>query len=358
MVRKDDILVRLGGDEFMLLARNLSDFRIADDIAQQIVETMRNTFGLRGSELQISASVGIAMYPQDGTDVETLMRKADIAMYQAKSAGRDRYRMFASDPGEPQAERRMLESELRRAIEEHELRHYYQPQVDLKTGQVQCVEALLRWHHPRLGVLLPERFLSLAEETGLINSLSAWVLDDACQQLRAWDIAGLTGFSVAINLSPNQLMDRALIPALEQALARNGIAADRLEWEISEATAMQHNTLARTMFERAADMHVGLTIDDFGTGQSSLASLRQYPVRKIKIDGRFIHGIPAEPDKRTVTDAILHMARPLGLKVVAECVETQEQLEYLREHGCDIGQGFLFSQPLRAEQFERWMTRH
>lgn len=356
VVRKDDILVRLGGDEFMLLARNLSDMRIADDIAQQIVDTMRNTFSLRGSELQISASVGIAMYPQDGSDMDTLMKKADIAMYQAKSAGRDRYRMFSAPAGG--GERHMLASELRRAIEEHELRHYYQPQIDLKTGKVSGVEALLRWHHPRLGVLSPASFLPVAEETGLINTVSAWVLDDVCLQLRAWEKAGLDSFPIALNLSASQLMDRALLPALEQALERTGVPASRLEWEITEGTAMQHNTVTAAMLDRVAALQLSLAIDDFGTGYTNMSCLRQYPVRKIKIDGRFVSGLPEEDDKRLITDAIIAMARSLGLHVVAEGVETPEQLGYLREHGCDIAQGFLFSQPLRADQFEKWLIQH
>lgn len=358
LVRKDDVLVRLGGDEFMLLARNLSDMRIADDIAQQIVDTMRNTFCLQGCELQISASVGIALYPQDGMDIETLMKKADIAMYQAKSAGRDQYQMFSPRLSDQATDRHALESELRRAIEERELRHYYQPQVDLKTGKVRCVEALLRWHHPRHGVLLPASFLPLAEETGLINTISAWVLDDACQQLRTWQKAGLDGFNVAINLSASQLMDRALLPALEEALERTGIAPTKLEWEIKESTAMQHNTMASSLLDRVAELQVGLSIDDFGTGYSNVAYLQQYPVHKVKIDASFVRGLPNESDKSAVTDAIISMARPLGLDVVAEGVETSEQMEYLRAHGCDIAQGYYFSKPLTPDQFEKWLIRH
>ncbi|HVL75732.1 MAG TPA: EAL domain-containing protein [Noviherbaspirillum sp.] len=358
VVRKDDILVRLGGDEFMLLARNLSDMRIADDIAQQVVETMRNTFCLKGRELQISASVGIAMYPQDGSDIETLMKKADLAMYQAKSAGRDQYQMFSARLDEASTDRHTLEHELRRAIEERELRHYYQPQIDIRTGKVRCVEALLRWHHPEQGVLPPARFLPLAEETGLINTISAWALDDICQQLRTWEKAGMDGFRIAVNLSASQLMDRALLPALEQALERTGIPGQKLEWEIKESTAMQHNTMASSLLDRVAELEVGLSIDDFGTGYSNMAYLRKYPVRKVKIDGSLVGGLPDGRDHRAITDAIISMARPLGLDVVAEGVETPEQLEYLREHGCDIAQGFYFSQPLTADQFEKWLIRH
>lgn len=358
VVRKDDILVRLGGDEFMLLARNISNMRIADDIASQIVETMRGTFSLQGRELQISASVGIALYPFDGTDIETLMKKADIAMYHAKAAGRDQYQMFAPRLDNGVAQRSALESELRRALQEHELQHYYQPQVDLRTGKVRCVEALLRWQHPRLGTLLPASFLPVAEESGLIHDISLWVFNNACEQLHEWTAQGLDHINIAINLSSSQLMDRALWPALELALERTGVPGHRLEWEVKESTVMQHHTITSSMLDRVADMQIGLSIDDFGTGYSNMAYLRRYPVRKVKIDSSFVNGLPGEGDDRAITEAIISMAQPLGLDVVAEGVETPQQMDYLREHGCDIAQGYFFSQPLTAEQFEKWLIRH
>jgi diguanylate cyclase (GGDEF)-like protein/PAS domain S-box-containing protein len=358
VVRKDDILVRLGGDEFMLLARHLSDMHIAEDIALQIVEAMRSTFSLQGRELQISASVGIALYPFDGTDIETLMKKADIAMYHAKSAGRDQYRMFASRLNDSPVNRSTLERELQRAIDEGELQHYYQPQVDLGSGKVRCVEALLRWHHPQHGVLLPADFLPAAEQSGLISRISAWALNDACKQLNAWDRQGLSEFTIAINLSASQLMDRALLPALEHALERSGVAAHRLEWEIKESTVMHHNTMSISMLNRMTEMHIGLSIDDFGTGYSNMAHLRHYPVHKVKIDSSFVNGLPGKKDDCAITDAIISMALPLGFNVVAEGVETQQQMAYLREHGCDIAQGYFFTQPLTAEQFEKWLVRH
>jgi diguanylate cyclase (GGDEF)-like protein/PAS domain S-box-containing protein len=358
VVRKDDILVRLGGDEFMLLARNLSNMNIADDIAAQIVDTMRGTFSLQGRELQISASVGIALYPFDGTDIDTLMKKADIAMYHAKSAGRDQYQMFAPHLNDGMSNRSALEAELRRAIDERELQHYYQPQIDLKTGKVRCVEALLRWRHPRLGVLLPDSFLAVAEESGMIHDISAWVMNDACDQLSAWTAQGLDEFNLAINLSSSQLMDRALLSVLENALQRTGVAARRLEWEVKESTVMQHHTMTSSMLDRVTGMDIGLSIDDFGTGYSNMAYLRRYPVHKVKIDSSFVNGLPGEGDDRAITDAIISMAQPLGLDVVAEGVETPQQIEYLREHGCDFAQGYFFTQPLTAEQLQTWLIRH
>ena len=358
VVRKEDVLVRLGGDEFMLLARNLSNMRIADDIAQQIVETMRGVFALQGRELQISASVGIAIYPFDGTDIDTLMKKADIAMYHAKSAGRNQYQMFAPQLSDNATQRSTLEVELRHAIEERELVHYYQPQIDLRTGKVRCVEALLRWRHPRLGLLLPSTFLPVAEESGLIQRISSWVLNDACEQMSQWTMRGMEDFTLAINLSASQLMDRSLLPTLENALDRTGVPAHLLEWEVKESTVMQHHTMTSSMLDRVTDLRIGLSIDDFGTGYSSMAYLRRYPVRKVKIDSSFVDGLPGEKDDRAITDAIISMAQPLGLDVVAEGVETSLQMEYLRERGCDIAQGYFFTQPLTAEQFETWLIRH
>ncbi|RZI40649.1 EAL domain-containing protein [Herbaspirillum sp. HC18] len=358
VVRKEDILVRLGGDEFMLVARNLSDMRIADDIAQQIVETMHGPFSLQGRELQISASVGIAIYPFDGTDIDTLMKKADIAMYHAKSAGRDQYHMFGSQLSERATKRSTLEVELRQAIVERELVHLYQPQIDLRTGKVRCVEALLRWRHPRLGLLLPSAFLPVAEESGLIQRISAWSLNEACEQLRTWHMHGMEEFALAINLSASQLMDRTLLQVLESALDRTGVPAHRLEWEVKESTVMQHHTMTTSMLDRLSELRIGLSIDDFGTGYSSMAYLRRYPVRKVKIDSSFVDGLPGEGDDRAITDAIISMAHPLGLDVVAEGVETPQQMDYLRERGCDIAQGYFFTQPLTAEQLETWVIRH
>lgn len=357
IVRTDDILVRLGGDEFLLLTRNLTDARIAGDIAQQIVDIMHNTFVLHGHALQISASVGIAFYPFDGADIDTLMKKADIAMYEAKSAGRDRYHMFTPTLPEGMNHRSALETDLRKAIEAQELQHYYQPQIDLQTGQVRCVEAFLRWPHPHYGILLPAHFMSMAEKSGLIHDISEWALNDACDQIAAWRALGLGDFHIAINLSAGQLMDQDLLPALEHALSRTGVSGEHLEWEIQESVVMQHNPMTASMLEHAAAMRIGMTIDDFGTGYSSLSYLRHYPVHKVKIDCSFVHGLPDHGDDCAITDAIISMAQPLGLDVVAEGVETPEQMAYLRDHGCRIGQGYYFTQPLTAEQFEKWLVR-
>ena len=361
LVRKDDVLARLGSDEFMLLAQNLDDMRIAEDIAQQIIDAVNAPFTLRGHELQVSVSVGIALYPFDGADIDTLMKKADIALYHAKSGGRNRYEMFSPRHGSRLSKQSVLESELRRAVRERELRHYYHPQVDLRTGKVRCVEALLRWHHPRQGLLLPSAFLPLAEHSGLIHTITRWVMNDACDQLRSWHKKGLEGlerFNIAINLAAGQLTDDGLLAVLEDALERTGVAAAQLEWEIQENTVMRHATMVTSLLDRLADLQIGLSIDDFGTGYSNLGYLRRYPVRKVKIDRSLIQSLPDEGDGRAITDAIILMAQPLGLDVVAEGVETARQMEYLRARGCHIAQGYYFTQPLTADQFETWLIRH
>lgn len=358
VVRKDDLLLRANGDRFLLLARNLGDARVADNIGQEIIDVLQGTYSLKGCEVRASASAGVALYPLDGSDFNTLHTHAQIALAHAKSGGRNCYRMYSPRLAHRLESRSVLEVELRRAIREGELQHFYQPQVDLQTGTIHCVEALLRWRHPQHGILLPSAFLPTAEEFGLMQQISAWVLRDACEQLRKWEESGHERIHIAVNLSTAQITDARLLQMLEDALDRSGVPATRLELEISESTAMRRDVMSASVLERIAEMEIGLSIDDFGTGYSNMAYLRRYPVHKVKIDRSLVSGLPAASDERAVTDAIISMAQPLGLDVVAEGVETQEQLDYLRDRGCDIAQGFYFTQPLTADQFETWLIRH
>ena len=358
VVRKDDTLLRVGGDRFLLLARKLGDMRIADDIGQEIVETLQGAYSLQAREVEVSASVGVALYPLDGNDLDTLQKHAEIALAHAKSGGRNGYRMYSPRLAHRVEGKSVLEGDLRRAIRESELQHFYQPQVDLRTGKTRCVEALLRWRHPRHGTLLPAAFLPLAEEYGLMQHVSAWVLRDVCAQLRIWNERGLDRFCIAINLSTTQMADHGLLPMLEEVIERSGIAGSQLELEISESTAMRRDAMSASLLSRIAEMQIGLSIDDFGTGYSNMTYLRRYPVHKVKIDRSLVDGLPGASDERAVTDAIISMALPLGLDVVAEGVETQQQLDYLRARGCGIAQGYYFSEPLTADQFETWLTRH
>ncbi|NEX60508.1 sensor domain-containing protein [Noviherbaspirillum galbum] len=357
IVRKDDMLVRMGNDQFMLLARNLGDMRVADDIGQEIVDTLQDAFALQGGSVNITASVGVALYPLDGNDFDTLHKHAQIAMANAKSGGRNRYRMYSPRLAHRVEGKSVADSELRRAIRESELQHYYQPQIDLRTGQIRCVEALLRWRHPVHGMMLPAGFLPLAEESGLMPNITSWVVREACAQLRRWKEAGHE-LVMAVNLSTTQMIDKALIATLEDALERNNLAGTQLELEISESTAMRQDAMSTALLARIADMRIGLSIDDFGTGYSNMAYLRRYPVHKVKIDRSLVDGLPAAGDESAVTDAIISMAQALGLEVVAEGVESQAQLDYLRSHGCGIAQGYYFTQPLSEEQFNPWLIRH
>ncbi|WP_161603767.1 sensor domain-containing protein [Noviherbaspirillum massiliense] len=358
LVRNDDVLARMGRDKFMLVARDLSDARLVEDLAQQIVEAMRSPFLLDGRMIDITASVGIALYPFDGTEIDVLMKKADLAMYRAKSSGRDRYRLSTPVLEKDASSRPALENDLRKALESGALQHHYQPQIDLRTGKVCCVEAFLRWQHPQYGLLLPAHFLPVAERAGLLPALNRWAVDDICAQFQAWRARGLDEFNIALNLSTAQLMDRQLMPMLEDRLADCGIPGLRLEWEVSESTVMHGEAMTAALLDRLTEKEIGLSIDDFGTGSSSLTHLRRFPVHKVKIDTSFVSGLPAHDDDCAIIDAIISMAQPLGLDVVAEGVETRQQLDYLRDRGCDIAQGYYFTQPLSPPQFEKWLTRH
>jgi diguanylate cyclase (GGDEF)-like protein/PAS domain S-box-containing protein len=352
-VRRNDVLVRLSGDRFLLLARELGELQVANELAQQIVDNMCGVFALQGRELQISASVGVALYPYDGADLDALMKKADSALHRAKSAGRGQYRMFAARAQDGDGNSETLRAQLRDAIARRELQHYYQPQVDLRNGEVRAVEAMLRWQHPQHGLLLPASFLPLAEESGLMQELNGWVLDDVCAQIADWSARGIDGFTVAVNLSARQLADSSLQPTLDAALRRHDVPAQRLEWEVRECDMMQHDTQTK-LLERVTDTRVGLSID--GVCATDTGYLRHYPVRKLKIE--CTASDTHDGGGSDIADAVIAVAHPMGLDVVAKGVETSQQIEYLRERGCDIAQGYFYTQPLTAGQLEKWLTRH
>jgi diguanylate cyclase (GGDEF)-like protein len=356
-VRRDDLLVRLDGNAFLILARDLGDAQVVEDIAQQISDSMRNAFSLQGRLLRISANLGIARYPEDGTELETLLKKAGAARYQAKAADHAQPRSAGATPADIRDE--SPTAQLRRAIEQRELRHYYQPQIDLKSGRVRGVEALLRWQHPQHGLLLPASFLPLAEQGGEIQALSAWALDDACRQAAGWNALGIDGFAVALKLSAAQLADPRLLPALGAAMRRNGLHPHQVECEIKEAVLRSADAALHARIRQLAEMEVALSIDEFsGAGLDELQ--RRYPVHKVKIEAAAAGGMQEADasDAGDVADAAIADAHALGLEVVAKGVETSQQLEYLRARGCDIGQGYYFTQPLTADQFEKWLTRH
>ncbi|BBP03013.1 EAL domain-containing protein [Sulfuriferula plumbiphila] len=366
--RKGDMLARLGGDEFVVLLRGLSGKQDATLVAQKIMDGFAHAFQLEAHEAFVSASIGIAFYPSDAIDADNLIRCADSAMYQAKEQGLG-YQFYRLDLENLSSERLTLENSLRRALERDELRLYYQPKVDLASGAVIGLEALLRWAHPVRGMIPPDQFVPLAEETGLIVPIGEWVLRTACLQIKAWQGEGMPLLPVAVNLSARQfrqpsasgetegrpLSDEAagvhdLVETIERVLGETGVDPSCLELEITESILMQNLSTAANILQALSAKGMRIFIDDFGTGYSSLSYLKRLPIDTIKIDKSFVGDITTDQDDAAIVAAIIAMAHSLRLKVVAEGVETQEQFDFLLERGCDAMQGYFYSKPLPAEE--------
>jgi diguanylate cyclase (GGDEF)-like protein len=348
-LRAQDTLARLGGDEFLLILEHIEAPQDAASVAQALLDTLKLPFTLgSGLELFISASMGIALYPQDGSDVDSLIQHADSAMYQAKTQGRNTLRYYTDSLTRHANERLALEAALRRALVNDELTLHYQPQLHCDAAGVKRlagVEALVRWHHPEFGLILPGRFITLAEETGLIHALGDWVLTHACEQARRWADAGWN-LSVAVNLSARQFVQRDLVGRVRQVLADARLAPERLELEITESALIDQPELAIETLRELRALGVAIAIDDFGTGYSSLAYLKRLPVSRLKIDRSFVAGLPDDRHDRAIVQAIITMAHSLDMTTLAEGVETPEQWACLRELGCDGQQGFLCSPAL------------
>jgi diguanylate cyclase (GGDEF)-like protein len=355
-VREGDTVARLGGDEFTVLLPDIQQAVDAAKVASKVLEALRMPFALDGRELFLTASLGISVYPDDGRDAETLVKNADAAMYRAKEQGRDRYLLYTPALNATALERLALESSLRKALPNDELLLHYQPIVDVATRRVQGVEALLRWHHPERGLVPPADFIPLAEVTGLILAMGRWVLRTACAQARAWQ-AVLPGLRMSVNLSPREFQEPGLVGHVTDALADTGLHPHLLQLEITESSAMQNAQAASQTLGELRALGVGLSIDDFGTGYSSLSYLRRFPIDTLKIDQSFIRDIAADPDDAAIASAIVALARTLKLAVVAEGVETDEQLGFLVRHGCERAQGYLFSRPVPAERCEDLLAR-
>lgn len=349
-LRECDTIARLGGDEFVVLLTDVQDVADAAHVADKLLAALAAPFVLGERELHINASLGVSLYPRDGQDADALLKYADTALYKAKEGGRNAYRFFSPDMDIEAHQRLRLENDLRRAASRGELSLHYQPQVVLSDGQVFSLEALLRWHHPVEGWIPPDRFIPLAEDTGLIHALGEWVLDTACQQMRQWQAQGLTNLRVAVNLSAHQLRRPGLDQCVQQALARSGLSPASLELEITESSMMQDPAQSLALLRRLRSLGVHLSIDDFGTGYSSLAHLTELPLQRLKIDRSFIAGLPADDRSAAIVEAVIAMARRLGLAVLAEGVETAEQCQLLKRSGCDEMQGFLLARPVPAEQ--------
>ena len=350
-VRPGDTISRLGGDEFTITLANVAHVDDVIHVAQKIIGHFISPFRIGGRDLFISPSIGITLYPLDEKDAESLLRDADVAMYRAKELGRNRFQFYTPELNVRAARRLELETGLRQAIERQEFILHYQPLVDLKTGRIRGMEALLRWQHPEFGLIQPLDFIPIAEETGLIVPIGEWVLKTACAQIKAWHDTGFPALQVAVNLSSNQLRDKNLIDVVKQALDSAGLEARYLDLELTESVLMQDMDLAVTILKELKAVGVSFSLDDFGTGYSSLSYLKRFPIDYLKIDRSFVHDITTDSFGAGLVQAIIAMANVLNIKVIAEGVETQEQLEFLRHHGCDITQGYYCSKPLAVEPF-------
>ena len=354
-VRANDIVARLGGDEFLVLLNEISEGCQVADVARHLLSLLGKPMELSGHECRVTASIGIAMFPDDGADEQILMKHADIAMYLAKAEGKNDVRFFSHDIETKSINRLTIETNLRRALERQELCLYYQPKLDVATRKIAGVEALLRWAHPEMGLLSPIQFIPLAEETGLIVPIGRWVLKTACEQNMAWQRAGLAPISMAINVSPRQFSDENLLHDIDAALASSGMDPQLLQIEITESMVMLNVEQAIKILDAIQSRGVRLAIDDFGTGYSSMSSLKRFPIDTIKIDRSFVRDLTQNAEDDAITQAIIRMGKALGLTVVAEGVETIEQDKFLRDHACDEIQGFLFSKPVSAAEMVEFM---
>jgi len=350
-LRPGDTVSRLGGDEFTIILANLAHVDDATRVVQKIMGQFIAPFRIGGRDLFISPSVGITLFPLDEKDAASLLKDADIAMYRAKELGRNQFQFYTPELNVRAAHRLEMETGLRQAIERQEFILHYQPLVDLKTGWIQGVEALLRWQHPKFGLVPPLDFIPLAEENGLIIPIGEWVLKTACAQIKTWHDTGFPALQVAVNLSSQQLRDKNLIDVVKQALKEAEIDARYLDLELTESVLMQDMELAATILKELKAVGVSFSLDDFGTGYSSLSYLKRFPVDYLKIDRSFVHDINTDLFGAGLVQAIIAMAKVLNIKVIAEGVETYEQLDFLRRHGCDITQGYFCSKPLPAKAF-------
>ncbi|HEY3378959.1 MAG TPA: EAL domain-containing protein [Armatimonadota bacterium] len=352
-VRQDDTVARLGGDEFTVLLGNIKFPEDVTKITQKILTNFQMAFMVDGRELFATPSIGVSVYPTDGDTADTLMKNADTALYRAKDKGRNNYQLYTPAMNARAVERLEMETDLRRAVEREEFLLHYQARVSLATETVQSLEALIRWQHPERGLTPPADFIALAEETGLIVPIGDWVLRTACAQQRAWLDAGLPPTRVAVNLSARQFQRTDLVATIDDALRHSGLAPHYLELEITESVAMEHGEQSLAMLRDLHALGVHLSIDDFGTGFSSLGYLKKFPVHALKIDQSFVRDIPDDQDDAAIAAAVIALAHTLNLQVVAEGVENAAQLAFMREHHCDDIQGFYFSEPVPAEEFAR-----
>ncbi|MFI8715953.1 putative bifunctional diguanylate cyclase/phosphodiesterase [Brevibacillus brevis] len=350
-LRKEDSVSRLGGDEFAIFLTGVTH-REAGEIAQRIITSMSESITLDHIEIFITPSIGISMYPDDGDDIEALLKHADVAMYLAKEQGKNNYQFFSEELHQVLAKKLQLERELRKALDEKQFTLHYQPKIHLQTGQIIGMEALIRWDHPDLGLIPPIQFIPIAEETGLIVPLGEWVMRTACQQTKAWQEAGFTQLAVAVNISLRQFMQNNLIEMITSILEETGLAPQYLELEITESMALNVDYTIGIL-NRLKALGVSISIDDFGTGYSSLSYLSQFPIDRLKIDQSFLRNL--NPQNQAIIKTIIHMAHNMKIAVIAEGVETHEHVDFLKEQLCNEVQGYFYSKPLPTKEIDSFL---
>jgi diguanylate cyclase (GGDEF)-like protein len=352
-LRKSDTVSRLGGDEFVIVVPEIMRSEDAVIVAKKLIAAITAPYSISRHDLHVSLSIGISMYPEDGADPEILIQNADTAMYHAKQYGSNDYRFFLAEMNVRAIQRQSVEASLHHALERHEFELNYQPIINLKTGQITGVEVLIRWHHPERGLIPPMEFIPVAERCGLIVPIGRWVLREACVQAVTWQRAGLPHIRVAVNISSLEFQEKTFLAHLRATLNETGLPPRFLEIELTESVLMQNvESTAFTLAELSA-LGVHLAIDDFGTGYSSLSYLVQFPITSLKIDKSFLQGIFSECDDAPIIRAVINMGRSLKQQVIAEGVETREQLAFLQSRDCDEGQGYYFSRPVVAAQFAK-----
>lgn len=351
-LRRCDTIARLGGDEFIILQTNIRDLKEVYRFAARLLETFKRPWNLNEREFYVTSSIGISIYPDDGTDLQELMKNADAAMYHAKEAGKNNFKVYTQELNLHIMRRMEIENQLRKAAERNEFVLHYQPQIELATGKVISVEALIRWSNPIMGWILPESFIHVAEEIGLINNIGEWVLRTACKQLSEWRSKGFSDLKVSINLSVRQFQQPNLVKLVTEIAEETGIKPEWLELEVTESLAMQNLDHTINVLEQFKEMGIGVSLDDFGKGYSSLNYLKIMPINNLKIDKTFIHGIASNSKQAKIAKSLISLAHNMNLTVTAEGVENTAQLDFLIKEGCDIVQGYLFSKPKPADELD------
>ena len=350
-------VARLGGDEFTIMLENIDDTQAVSRICERLIELVSQPLELRGQEVYTSASIGVALYPHDGESVDVLLRNADVAMYHAKERGRNNFQFYTEAMNKASEERFLLENSMRKALQNNEIQLYYQPQVSVMSGQIVGMEALIRWQHPEKGFISPASFIPIAEESGLIVQIGEWVIQEACRQSACWKKKGFRPVRISVNVSAKQLQEETLIDVIQKNLQLYGIDNNALGVELTETAIILEPDIALARLEQIKSLGIKLSMDDFGTGYSSLSYLKRYPIDTLKIDQAFIRSVTVDNEDGALVKAIIAMAHALGMDVVAEGVELQEQLEFLGVHGCDTMQGYLFSRPVPAAELEKLLSK-